>query len=323
MSIVIYMSSLSKVMPKTTSKKTEIMNTGIKINGRTVYFTKGLKNPLSGFFFKTETGKKNKILVKNVKNEKTKNAFQNILKKHANTVVPPEGKVLNPLTGRFIKAPVEKKPTTFQDPISLSNIKFEDGIQLNKQWYSKESLRTMIDTGNIRVPHSRRNITNTEINTIFTNKKGKKIARRINNSNSNNDPSSVWNVIEGTSDEDTLNFNTLEDFKNFIETIEMEEYMVFNAQVAELRADISIAEYPSTEIKIIIRAVPFSDPIEYKIAYAKIIKDGRTYEKNDLNNTNLNDMINFIKKKTPTPKRRSPPRNGNMPNIDNNGGLIF
>jgi hypothetical protein len=103
--------SSPKSSPKTApkAKKTEVMNTGVKVDGKTVYFTKGLKNPLSGFFFKSAGGKKNKVLVKNVANEKTKSALENVLKKHSNAVAPPAGKVLNPLTGRYVKAPAAKK----------------------------------------------------------------------------------------------------------------------------------------------------------------------------------------------------------------------
>lgn len=149
------------------SKKAEIMNTGVKIDGRTLYFTKGLKNPLSGFFFKTADGKKNKVLMKNITNEKTKSVLKNVLKKHSDVVATPVGKVLNPLTGRFVKAGAEKKAMTFDDPISLQKTKFPNGIELNKQWYSKKSLQTMIETGNSRVPHSRRNLTMNEKKTIL------------------------------------------------------------------------------------------------------------------------------------------------------------
>lgn len=112
--------------PKPAPKKSGVMNTGIKVEGRSVFFTKGLKNPLSGFFFKTADGKKNKILVKNVTNKSTKDALESILKNHANAVTPPAGKVLNPLTGRFVKDPDAKKIPKIARNYNNSNNEYDN-----------------------------------------------------------------------------------------------------------------------------------------------------------------------------------------------------
>jgi hypothetical protein len=102
------MSSSTKVSPRSSPKvsptKKEILNTGVKIEGRSVYFTKGLKNPVSGFFVKTADGKKNKVLLKNITNDTSKKTLTNLLDRHATAI--PSGKKLNPLTGRFVKGNV-------------------------------------------------------------------------------------------------------------------------------------------------------------------------------------------------------------------------
>jgi hypothetical protein len=118
------MSSKSPQKPAPKAKKTEVMNTGVKVDGKTVYFTKGLKNPLSGFFVKAADGKKTKVLAKNVTNEKSKSALENVLKKHSNVATPPAGKVLNPLTGRFVKAPTAKKEKKVAKKVPSSAWKF-------------------------------------------------------------------------------------------------------------------------------------------------------------------------------------------------------
>ena len=51
----------------------------------------------------------------------------------------------------------------FQDPITLQLVPRSQGIMLNKQMYSKKSIQNMIDRGNARIPHSRRQMTNDEI----------------------------------------------------------------------------------------------------------------------------------------------------------------
>jgi hypothetical protein len=315
------MSSTTPPKVSTKAKKPEVMNTGIKMSGRTVYFTKGLKNPLSGFFFKTEDGKKNKVLVKNVTNEKTKSAFQNILKKHSNTVAPPAGKVLNPLTGRFVKAPGEKKPTTFQDPISLGSVRYADGIELNKQWYSKESLRKMVDTGNVRVPHSRRNLTNSEINTIFTNKKGKKIARKVvnsNNNNSNNNNNNIalarWEEMEGRNMDHEEQIDTLEKFKQFIR----DGYYQFSDEGVEfVNFTAYITELPNVIIQFVIHSYYDDREILMELTDFEVTVDGRTIdipnerelmkvlEKIARNKTKNNNNSN----KRPSPRSPSPRRN--------------
>ena len=129
----------SKTSPKSVAKK--IISTGIEIEGRPVYFTTGLKNPLSGFFFKTTNGKKNKVLLKNVTNIQSKSVLMNMLKKHdSKTITPPAGKILNPLTGRFIKAPADKSiPKTTSEKTIKNYLKTPISKQ-NEAGPSKESI---------------------------------------------------------------------------------------------------------------------------------------------------------------------------------------
>jgi hypothetical protein len=154
--------------PKNSSKtKPEVINTDVKVNGRYVYFTTGLKNPLASFFTKSiADGKKTRVLLKNITNEKVKSVLENVLKKHANVNTASSGKVLNPKTGRFVAVTQSEAPT-FEDPISFEKTKFTDGLLLNKQWYAKKSLQKMIETGNTRVPHSRRELTTVEKRAIM------------------------------------------------------------------------------------------------------------------------------------------------------------
>jgi hypothetical protein len=44
----------------------------------------------------------------------------------------------------------------------MNKVKFENGIKLNKQWYSKSELRKWIETGKTTIPHSRREFTAAE-----------------------------------------------------------------------------------------------------------------------------------------------------------------
>lgn len=56
---------------------------------------------------------------------------------------------------------------TFEDPISLQRVGRSRGIALNRQMYDHRSLRQLIARGNTRVPHSRRQLTQAEINGIM------------------------------------------------------------------------------------------------------------------------------------------------------------
>jgi hypothetical protein len=116
-----------KPMPKGKPAAAEIINTGVKISGRPVYFTKGLKNPMASFFVKTTNGKKDKVLMKNV-DATVKASLTKVLHKHAPAA--PEGKVLNPLTGRYVKA-TAAKPKTAKAPVKPTTNKKEKKIASN------------------------------------------------------------------------------------------------------------------------------------------------------------------------------------------------
>jgi hypothetical protein len=91
-------------------KKSVALNTGVKFDGRTVYFTTGLKNPLGGLFVKKAGGSKQKIMPSNIENKGNKNKIDTILKKHVST--PPRGKTLNPVTGRYVNSKLFEKKMT-------------------------------------------------------------------------------------------------------------------------------------------------------------------------------------------------------------------
>jgi len=181
------------------------VSTGIKYKNQEVFHTLELKNPLSGFFTKSINGKKQKLVLADL-NTNISSKLMATLKK--NNITPPPGKILNPKTGRFVKE-VEKDDKTFVDPISLNKTKKVDGIELNKQWYAKDGLRTWLNGGKNTIPHSRRKITDTEINQIFTNKNGTKVERKINNSNNNNNiiPNTLNNWRSNDNDNSNNNSN--------------------------------------------------------------------------------------------------------------------
>jgi hypothetical protein len=250
------------------------MNTGVKIDGKTVYFTKGLKNPLSGFFFKTTGGKKNKVLMKNVANEKSKSALSNVLKKHSNVVTPPAGKVLNPLTGRFVKAPGAKKEK----------------------------------------------------------KVAKKSPTPTRNSNSNNNnydaeyrrSRNLWLDMEGKTGEDDVQLNSIGELDElFLSGHGMMEYMEEVARVEEMTVNITIKGYTGVKIILKLEAHFSGGMLGYSCKNAVVIKNGIKHEMK-----HCDDIITFLKEKSPSPKRsptpkRSPGRNDNMPNLNNNGRIVM
>lgn len=169
-----------------------------------IYHDDTLKNPLAGFFIEIG-GKKKKIKLVDLKTEKA-NKLKSLLK---NAAVPPPGKKLNPLTGRFVKNTAQTTPRTFQDPISLETMKKSDGVELNKVWYGKKGLRDWLNSGKNTIPHSRRALTDAELKKVYTEKDGKQVARKIaahtspvrnmnmgsasnNNNNANNNWANVW-----------------------------------------------------------------------------------------------------------------------------------
>jgi hypothetical protein len=213
------------------------VSVGVKYKNSDVFHTSGLKNPLSGFFTKTADGKKQKIILANLSSN-IADKLKSTLKK--NNVTPPPGMKLNPKTGRFVKdREVEKDEKTFVDPISLNKMKKTAGVELNKQWYSKNGLQKWINSGKNTIPHSRRKFTNAEMNVIFTDKKGKKIERVVNsnsnnfnsNENYNSNDNTRWGIFNLAN---TLpvesgavkTFATFEQFKEYIEGIS--EYLAQN-----------------------------------------------------------------------------------------------
>jgi hypothetical protein len=88
------------------------VSTGIKYKNQEVFHTQELKNPLSGFFTKSANGRKQKIVPANM-NADMMAKLTAVLKK--NNITPPEGKVLNPKTGRFVKN-VENKTKKSPSP---------------------------------------------------------------------------------------------------------------------------------------------------------------------------------------------------------------
>jgi hypothetical protein len=146
---------------------------------REVFHDSTLKNPFAAFHYIVD-GKKKKIILADLSTEKTNMLLKATLK---NVKLPPGYKV-NPTTGFFIKVGgatnLKLNPKTFTDPISMNIVKKTDGIELNKTFYAKKGLRTWINSGKNTIPHTRRQFTDKEINSIFTNKNGQKILRVMN-----------------------------------------------------------------------------------------------------------------------------------------------
>ena len=248
----------SKKTEKTEKSKKMDIKTNFTVQSRNVFYTTGLKNPHAGFFFKTKDGKKEKILMKNIKNEGTRTKMLNMIQKYSNgknTI--PEGKVLNPKTGRYVKQKEETK--TFKDPITLKRTKKEDGIELNKVWYAKNSLREWLDTGKNTIPHSRRRITTEERNKIYIGKNGKKIEKNKENHNNRNPNYFRPNAnIRGDPYDPTLItkvYKTYDTFEDFERAITRPEFIQKYIEEPE--------EYPEIEVRI--RESPF----------VRILLDGR------------------------------------------------
>jgi len=198
-----------------------------------IYHDDALKNPLAGFFIEIE-GKKKKLKLADLNPEKA-NKLKSLLK---NAAKPPPGKKLNPLTGRFVKiggaTNTKINPKTFQDPISLTTMKKTDGVELNKVWYGKNGLREWVDSGKNTIPHSRRKLTDAEIQNVFTGKNGQQIAkkrtspvrsnRNNNNSNRNNNNNFTTefdfiDMNQETEEGGQKTFTTFTEFKTYINNL--------------------------------------------------------------------------------------------------------
>jgi hypothetical protein len=119
-------------MPLSPIKKKEVLKTNALVNGKPVYFTRGLKNPHASFFVKSG-GKKEKILIDNLNNGPAKRTLTTIAK--SQTTTPPRGKILNPLTGRYIK-----------------NVGTEKKQELLRQAEKKRGKRPIVNNSNEKPP---------------------------------------------------------------------------------------------------------------------------------------------------------------------------
>jgi len=243
----------------TSADKQTMLKTNVKINSKDVFYKKGLKNPLAGFFY-TIDGKKKKVLIKDITNKSIKNKLINFANKHNSTKIP-EGKMLNPETGRFVKIKGETK--TFQDPISLTRVKKSDGIFLNKTWYSKKSLQKWIESGKNTIPHSRRQLTLDEKKKIYTDKNGKiqiKMNKFITKTTNNNNNSL------------TFTFDSFDDFEHRVSSTNFVKRYIFDSN-------------PTINIKI--RGIP-NVMIQLEGSYSRSSVDD-LYGDN-LNNSNRNHL---------------------------------
>jgi len=100
----------AEMSAKTSNSKD--VSTGVTYKDQEVFHTPDLKNPLSGFYTKTEDGKKQQIVLAAIDTNIANSLKATLKKKNA---TPPPGKTVNPKTGRFVKevnTKVEKDPDT-------------------------------------------------------------------------------------------------------------------------------------------------------------------------------------------------------------------